>query len=139
MSTIQDLLRGFTIRRRMIAAIVMVLGLLGLVGAVGLLGMQQARKHTDQFMSNSFAESEHLVRMAAAMGDLRRYEKDLIINYEKPDQQAAYVKSWQAAYQVFEKEAKTLLEGEEDVDNPLVRDLLTAVGAYRVKFEALIP
>ncbi|MEY2687852.1 MAG: hypothetical protein RL375_2050 [Pseudomonadota bacterium] len=139
MSTIQDLLRGFTIRHRMLGAIVMVMGLLGLVGAVGLLGMQQARKHTDQFMSNPFAEAEHLVRMSAAMGNMRRYEKDLIINYEKPDQQAAYVKSWQEAYKSFETEANTLLAGEEDVDNPLVRELLASVNAYRTKFEPLIP
>ncbi len=139
MSTIQDLLRGFTIRRRMIAAIVMVLGLLGLVGAVGLMGMHQARLHTDAFMHHSFTEVEHLVRMAAEMGNLRRYEKDLIINYEKPDQQAAYAKSWQASYVAFEKEAKTLLEGEEDVDNVLVRELLASVGAYRTRFEALLP
>jgi methyl-accepting chemotaxis protein len=139
MNAIQNCLRGYTIRARMIAAIVMVLTLLGGVGGVGLFGMQQARQHTDQFMANSFVETGHLVRMACAMGDLRRYEKDLIINYEKPEQQAGYAKSWRDAYQRFNASANKLLEGEEDVDNPHVRELLKDVEAYHAKVESLMP
>jgi methyl-accepting chemotaxis protein len=139
MKYLQVLLRGYTIRVRMFGAIVVVLALLAAVGAVGLVGMMQARHQTQLFLTNPFAESERMVTMAKAMGDLRRYEKDLIINYEKPELQAKYAQAWHEAYGAFVKSANVLLEGEEDTDNPHVRELLAAVNAYKAKFEQLLP
>ncbi|MFM2068285.1 MAG: hypothetical protein RLZZ584_3194 [Pseudomonadota bacterium] len=139
MNALQNLLRGYTIRSRMIGAIVMVLALLAVVGGVGLTGMYKAAAHSDKFMSNSFVEAEQLIHIATAMGDLRRYEKDLIINYEKPEVQGKYAQSWRESYQRLVTSASKLLEGDEDVDNPHVRELLKLAEAYHAKVESMMP
>ena len=58
-----EMIRQFSIRTRMIGAIVMVLGLLLLVGGVGYMGMNTLRDHNRQIVENSST----LVKQAAAL------------------------------------------------------------------------
>ncbi|MEY4750776.1 MAG: hypothetical protein RIQ60_2990 [Pseudomonadota bacterium] len=139
MNVLHKLLRAYTIRVRMLAAIAMVLALISAVGGVGMYGMYTAKQHTDLFMANSYVEAEHLIDISTAMGNLRRYEKDLILNYEKQAEQVKYTQAWRDAYQTLVTTANKLLEGEDDVDNPHVRELLKLVEAYHAKVEALLP
>ena len=93
--SMSSLLRQFSIRLRMIGAIVMVLTLLLTLGSVGRFGMDSMRKQSDDILQRSVGDSTELTRLVHAFGDLRRLEKDMIINYEKPDNVKALRQQWE--------------------------------------------
>ena len=67
-----------------------------------------------------------LGELRASLGDLRRYEKDMIINYEKPEIVVKYRDKWRETKVRTLKLIDAMLEGEEDVDNPILRKLYLA-------------
>ncbi len=60
MAILEDLLRRFTIRLRMIGAILMVLALLAAVGGAGLFGMCRIQAQSAEFFEHSVSESRDL-------------------------------------------------------------------------------
>jgi methyl-accepting chemotaxis protein len=92
------LLRKFSVRTRMIGAIVIVLSLLAVVGGVGLSGMLRMRQQSDEIATQAFTQSADLAKLRGQMGNLRRYEKDMLINSGKPAEMAKYRKLWQGEY-----------------------------------------
>ncbi|MDM4764474.1 methyl-accepting chemotaxis protein [Pelomonas sp. SE-A7] len=131
--SLSALIRQFSIRTRMIGAIAMVLGLLLVVGAVGLTGMNSLRTQTKQFAEMSVAEANNMSRLIAAMGDLRRYEKDMIINMASADEVRSHRKRWDEARQVLATASKEMLKGEEDADNKVLRQMLPLIDSYADK------
>ncbi|MDL5033572.1 methyl-accepting chemotaxis protein [Pelomonas sp. APW6] len=111
--SMSSLLRQFSIRLRMIGAIVMVLTLLLTLGSVGLFGMDSMRKQSDDILQRSVGDSTELTRLVHAFGDLRRLEKDMIINYEKPDNVKALRQQWEQSRDLVLKQAKALQHGKE--------------------------
>ena len=100
------LLRQFSIRTRMIGAIAIVLLLLMVVGSVGLFGMQSMRGQTQEFLEKSAERGQRVGALHGAMGEIRRYEKDMIINYEK----AEAVKTAHGLWDAARKSAATHLD-----------------------------
>ncbi len=92
--TLVSLLRGFSIRTRMLGAIAIVLVLLGAIGAAGLVGMSRMERVTVRFADTITAGAADLGELRSAMGNLRRYEKDMIINYETTDKVLSYHEDW---------------------------------------------
>jgi len=131
------LIRQFSIRTRMIGAIAMVLGLLLVVGAVGLMGMNALRTQTKQFAEMSVAEANNVTRLVSAIGDLRRFEKDLLINLGNADQVKSYRKKWEDSRSQLGTIAKEMLAGEEDADNKVLRQMLPLVDAYADKAQGV--
>ena len=76
MQAIENLMRRYTIRVRMLGAIAVVL-LLALVGGVGLYGMSRMQAVNEHF-------AQRIVSEAQLLGELRRYENDMINGYQKP-------------------------------------------------------
>ncbi|MDN3919754.1 methyl-accepting chemotaxis protein [Roseateles violae] len=132
------LIRRFSIRLRMIGAIAMVLVLLLIVGSVGLLGMNSLRSQSQAFTESSIAKSNQLSLLVVAIGDLRRFEKDMIINYEKPEAVKAARQKWEAARQAIGAAAKQMLAGDEDEDNAIVRKMLPLLDAYAEKAQPVL-
>ena len=97
MNGIKSLICSFTIQFRMLGAIVMVVAMLLIVGGTGLLGMQHIKTLGHQGIDKSLTVGDHLSSMYSAFGDVRRYEKDLIINREDAAKVADYDKKWLAA------------------------------------------
>ncbi|MDI4633825.1 HAMP domain-containing protein [Pelomonas sp. V22] len=133
--TLSALIRQFSIRTRMIGAIAMVLALLLLVGGVGLTGMSSLRAQTKQFAEMSVAEANNLSRLIGAMGDLRRYEKDMVIYAGNADEVRGHRKRWDEARQTLSAVAKEMLKGEEDADNKVLRQMLPLVDSYADKVQ----
>jgi hypothetical protein len=129
----QQLMRKFSIRFRMIGAIGVVLSLLVFVGSIGLFGMHVLSGQSRQFIENSMAEANEMGQLIGAMGDMRRYEKDMIINYEKPEEVKKYRALWDKARASFTSTTKKMLEGEEDIDNPILRKLEPLIKGYTDK------
>jgi methyl-accepting chemotaxis protein len=97
MNFINHLMRGLTIRTRMIGAIAMVMTLLAAVGGAGALGLARVSALGDDFVSTTHADAAILGELRTALGELLRHEKDMVINYEKPEQVAVLLPQWSMA------------------------------------------
>ncbi len=94
MESLFSFMRSFSIRTRMLGAIGIVLVLLCAIGAAGLHGMSRMERVTVHFADTITAGAAELGELRSAMGNLRRYEKDMIINYETTDKVVAYHEDW---------------------------------------------
>ena len=92
-----DTIRQFTIRTRMLGAIAMVMALLTVVGGAGLWGITRVTDGSAKFIAATHAEAVLLTEMGLALGNVRRYEKDQLINAGNAAQLQAYRAQWQAA------------------------------------------
>jgi methyl-accepting chemotaxis protein len=110
---LMHLLRRFSIRARMIGAIAIVLLLLSAVGGAGLLGMHRVESIGEKFAATTFKHVTQLSELRMAMGNIRRYEKDIVINQDKPAEVASYKAKWQTALADARRLAQTLT-GEHD-------------------------
>ncbi len=129
-----SIMRMFTIRFRMLGAIAVVLCLLGLLGGAGMLGMLRIQAMTDDFMVHEFKEVGHMADLRAALGTIRQHEKDMIIQYEKPEAVRQAHTRWLASLDAAGKVAHRFLEGPEDEDNAVARQLVQRLDGYRDQF-----
>jgi methyl-accepting chemotaxis protein len=132
------MMRQFTIRFRMLGAIAVVLALLGLLGGAGLYGMFRIQGMSESFASDSYAKAGRFSELRVQMGMTRRYEKDMIIQYEKPEGVKAAQTKWLASLQEADKIGKMFLEGPEDADNDAIRKILPKLTAYRDMFGSVV-
>ena len=129
-----SLMRQFTIRFRMLGAIAVVLVLLGFLGGAGMFGMFRIYSMSEDFMNSSFQEVGYLAQLHSEMGAIRQYEKDMIIGYEKPEAVKAAHTQWLESQEKAKKVANQFLQGEEDVDNAVVRDIIKRLDSYKEAF-----
>ena len=132
------MLRRFSIRTRMIGAIAMVLVLLLAVGSVGLLGMNSMRDQTKQFAEVSVGEANQVTRLVHAMGEMRRFEKDMIINYEKPEVVKAMHAKWDESRKAIAEIAKAMRSGESAGDKASMAKVLTLLDSYATKAQPVL-
>ncbi len=135
---LQSLMRLFSIRLRMLAAIGVVLLLLSIVGGAGLWGMTRLVTINHTFVGNAFEETLALSRLKVAMGDLSRYEKDMVIHYESPEQLSLANLYWEKARDQLRKDIAHMLEGEEDADNQVLRNMDKRLGDYVASVEPVV-
>ena len=64
----------------MLGAIAMVLTLLAAVEGAGLWRLSQVSASNERFLASTYANTLVLAKMRTAIGDMRRYQKDLLIN-----------------------------------------------------------
>jgi hypothetical protein len=130
MTSLSALMRRFSIHLRMLGAIAMVLGLFALVGTIGLLsGRHLAELNTD-FMHHSLKEVRNVADALTKLGEVRRHEKDMVIHYEDGVAVLKAREAWSAALAQSRAAFTSMLEGEEDEDNPLAREALKELSAY---------
>jgi methyl-accepting chemotaxis protein len=127
---ISHLIRSFTIRTRMVGAIAVVLALLAMVGGCGLWGLSQVAAANQHFVANVHQDLEDLSLLRVAMGDLRRYEKDLILNTSDAAAVASYQTKWKEAADRAHKHAQDLATGLAGEINPAVNKLMPLLNGY---------
>ena len=76
------MLRRFTIHARMRGTVVLVLALFLLVGATALVGGARLKSLNHELVARSMAQQHAIADLRGALGDVRRWEKDMVINYE---------------------------------------------------------
>ncbi|MFM8768890.1 MAG: methyl-accepting chemotaxis protein [Rubrivivax sp.] len=123
-------MRRFSIRTRMQGAIVMVLAMFALVGLTGGLGGMQLKHLNHEFMEHTVQEIQNVSKVRVALGDLRRHEMQMLLDYEDPAAYPAHREAWNRSVEDTRKALNGMLEGEEDEDNPLARSALTRLEAY---------
>jgi methyl-accepting chemotaxis protein len=124
------LMRHFSIRLRMHAAIAVVLGLFALVGGIGLLGGRHIAMLNSDFMQHIVKEVHNVGDARHNLGEVRRHEKDMVIHYEDGVAVLKAREAWAAALARARAGFNAMLEGDEDADNPLARDALQQLAAY---------
>ncbi|CAM3814172.1 methyl-accepting chemotaxis protein [Roseateles saccharophilus] len=126
----------FPIRARLAAVGVLAgLGML-LIGGSGLLAQSDAREQLKRFVDNDVEALAQLSNARAAVGNLRRYEKDTLINMADAQTVAKYRKDWEEA------EAKARAALDKAATLKLSAEILTEVAgaqgalkAYREGFQ----
>jgi methyl-accepting chemotaxis protein len=133
MSTPLQLMRGISIRLRMHGAIAMVLTLLALVGGAGLWGLDRITASSEHHLATTHADTIVLAELRTAVGDVRRYEKDLLINHGSAERQAAYRPKWQAALDRVHAKARAFARIEGDAKAPIAARIDTLMSGYAEK------
>jgi len=134
MSKIFGLMRQFTIRFRMLSAIAVVMCLLGLLGGAGMLGMFRIHNLGEEQVNQSHAGVERLGSLRYEMSQARRYEKEMIIQYEKPEAIKQLRDKWLADVQKIEQTLAKLLEAAPEADKPRYQKAGQHLKSYRDLF-----
>ena len=130
-----EMMRGFTIRTRMMGAIGVVMVLLGLLGGAGMLGMFRIQDMSQEFLSNAFVKSGHMAQLRTELGGIRSSEKDMVIQYEKPEEVRKAYQQW---VMFIDKSKVTLgkfVTDQNAQDAQLTKSIIGHIDAYRKLFE----
>lgn len=132
-------LSDFTIKARLLAlAALAVLGML-VVGIQGLRSLSQSNAEFAHYVVNDVEALTQLAGIRAGVGNLRRYEKDLLINLADAKAVERYRKDWTAT---FDKVATSLdriakLDMPADVQR-MPAELQKALQDYRSGFGGIL-
>ncbi|MFO6421043.1 methyl-accepting chemotaxis protein [Hylemonella sp. W303a] len=110
------LMRQFTIRFRMYAAIGVVLVLLLLVGGAGMFGMFRIHQISGKVINESLDAVDRVSKLRLEMALARQHEKDMIIQYEQPERVGETRTRWEASATRIEQALNELaqtLQGEQ--------------------------
>lgn len=135
---IQSFMRQFSIRVRMIGAIGVVLALLLTVGSAGLWGMQRLHSLSEEFVDHAFHETVALSHLRLALADLGQHEKDMVIQYESPEQLSAAHMRWEKTRGEIERLVAELQQGEADEDNAVLQELEGKLKDYSTAVEPIV-
>jgi len=138
MKTLLGLLRQFSIRTRMQAAIAMVLGMFALVGLVGLLAGLQIRHLNQAFMEHSIHEMGGTSAIRQHLAQVRLLEKQMVIDYDDGVAVLRHREAWLGELAATRKALESMLEGEEDADNLIARESLERLAAYGKRCESVL-
>ncbi|MFG6462530.1 methyl-accepting chemotaxis protein [Roseateles sp. DXS20W] len=132
-------LSDFTIKARLLAlAALAVLGLL-IVGLQGLRSLAQSKAEFVHYVDNDVESLTQLAGIRAGVGNLRRYEKDLLINLADPKAVERYRKEWN---ETFDKVSTSLERiGKLDVPDDVRRmpgELQKSLQDYRSGFGSIL-
>ena len=131
-------MRRFSIRFRMLAAIGVVLGLLVLIGAAGLWGLQNTAQLSDRFATQAFQKTVTLSHLRSALADTSRFEKDMVIQYESPEQLSLASFYWERSRKsVVENLALMQVNTQPDA-LPLVERMQKNLDAYVGEVEPVV-
>ncbi|HEY9064465.1 MAG TPA: methyl-accepting chemotaxis protein, partial [Burkholderiaceae bacterium] len=114
MSAFQHLFRKFSISTRMRGMVVLMLLALGLIGAAAVLGGARLKTLNGEAMDGAVKQGRSISELRGALGDVRRWEKDMIINYEDGIAVLKAREAWAAAIARCRKPLEALLAGGED-------------------------
>jgi methyl-accepting chemotaxis protein len=103
-----SLMRRFTIRIRMLGAILVVILALGSIGAIGVVAQLYANNITSNLVGRDMASLAELSRLQQAMSGMRLNEKDMVIQYENSVEAAVYKEEWTKSYLQLDVAAKAL-------------------------------
>ncbi|MFG6468818.1 methyl-accepting chemotaxis protein [Roseateles sp. BYS87W] len=131
-------LSDFSIKARLLALAAMAVLAMLVVGVQGLLSLSSSKAAFVHYVDNDVEALAHLAGVRAGVGNLRRYEKDSLINLADAKAVAKYRKEWD---ETFEKVAASLGKMEAlDLPGDLKRrpqELQKALQDYRTGFSGI--
>jgi methyl-accepting chemotaxis protein len=130
------LMRRFTIQLRMYVAILIVMVLLLCVGGAGLWGLLNNEREAENYQRASFTEVKLLGDMRHALGQVRLQERNMLLLIKDEDAMQRERNGWLHAVAMLRKGATAMLDGVEDEDNKVLRQLLEQLTAYEKSFDS---
>ncbi len=129
-------LRRYTIRVRMFGAIALVTALVALLGGGGFWGMGDIQRKAEGFISTSSVATGQMAELRDALSAARRNEKDMIIQYEKPEGVRAARSRWVEALDRADSTGKRFVAQRGGDDATAMQGVLEGIGRYRQTFTA---
>ncbi|MDE2402056.1 MAG: HAMP domain-containing protein [Burkholderiales bacterium] len=114
----------------MLGAIAMVVTLLCLMAASGLYEIDQVDRNTQHFVDNTHHDGVVLSDLRGALGNVRRYEKDIIINLDNPGEVNKYIPKWQASLADSQRHTKLLMDHQHDDGLAAAKQIDKALTSY---------
>jgi len=105
-------LQDFTVRARLYALAGISMLMLMVVGGTGLYSLNASTDAFKHFVDNDNQSLVYVSTMRAEAGNLRRYEKDMVINLEDSEAIEKYRVDWRKAYDRFAKAEQELAKLE---------------------------
>jgi len=127
-------LRMFSVRMRMLGAIVLVLAIVAGLGAVALLGLHQAEALGIGFVDREFAAASLLGDVREGMSHLRRHEKDVILNLQNAKKVEHYKAQWDQANRMTDTGLAELEQRLADADQQAIDAVRRHLDEYRSRF-----
>ena len=132
-------LSDFTIKARLLALAALAVVAMLVVGLQGLRSLAQSKAEFVHYVDNDVETLSQLAGIRAGVGNLRRYEKDLLINLADAKAVQRYRKDWS---ETFDKVSTSLdqiarLDVPPDVKR-MPAELQKALQDYRSGFSALL-
>ena len=132
-------LSDFTIKARLLALAALAVLAMLVVGLQGLRSLAQSKAEFVHYVDNDVEALTQLAGIRAGVGNLRRYEKDLLINLADAKAVERYHRNWREA---FDKVAASLgkiarLDVPADVKR-MPDELQRALLAYRSSFAGIV-
>ena len=90
-------LRNYTIRARLFVLALLAMILMVVIGGDGLYSLAQARAQFTHYVDNEVRAIRHLADVRAGVGNLRRYEKDLLIKLADTKAAERYRGEWNSS------------------------------------------
>ena len=131
------LMRQFTVRFRMIGAIGVVLVLLLLVGGAGMFGMFRIHQLSGNVIDESMAVVDRVAGLRLDMAQVRRHEKDMIIQYEKPELIRQIRTRWEADMDKIGKRVEELSSVLSEERRPQLQKATEHLKSYRNMFTGI--
>ena len=125
------LMRMFTIKVRMLGAIAVVLLLLGLLGGAGMFGMFRVYDLNQHFLSGPFQQSQLISQLQASMASVRSLEKDMVIQYEQPEQLQKTHAAWLSSLERVRSDAQALTKTATAQETQSVQGMLNHLDQYQ--------
>ena len=135
---IRAFMRRFSIRLRMVGAIGVVLLLLLMVGSAGMWGMQRLQTLSHEFVEHSFNETVTLSKLRLEMAVLSRYEKDMVIQYESPEQLSLAHMHWEQTRTEIYALMAAMQEGDADEDNAVLQQMAVNLKEYSAAVDPVV-
>jgi methyl-accepting chemotaxis protein len=128
-------MRHWRIRTRMFGAIGVVLLLLAVVGGAGLWGMFRMQALNQHFAERIAAGSVQLGDLRAAVADLRRHEKDLLVDAGDAQALAGHRERWAAALRESVSITERMSAGGGDAGGDTLATLRAQLERYAAAVE----
>ena len=131
-------LRNYTIRARLFVLALLAMALMLVIGGDGLYSLAQARAQFTHYVDNEVRATSHLADIRAGVGNLRRYEKDLLINLADAKAVERYRGDWASTFDKVVAGLKAMEKLDLSADlKKLPPGMLSALQDYRTGFNGI--
>ncbi|WP_077037815.1 methyl-accepting chemotaxis protein [Pelomonas sp. KK5] len=131
-------LRSYSIRARLYALAALAIASMLVIGGYGLMSLARAKANLTHYVDNDVESLTQLAGVRAGVGNLRRYEKDTLINLADAKAVEKYRADWTETYGKVAKGLAAIekLDIPEDV-RKLPAEMMTALQQYRSGYESI--
>ncbi|GAA5784980.1 methyl-accepting chemotaxis protein [Chitiniphilus shinanonensis] len=131
------MLLRYSVGTRITLGFTLLLILLVATGAQGLFGISHLHREINRLLKGDLAFNTQIVQTRNAVGDLRRFEKDTILNFQSAEHLADYRGKWEAAFSSASESLSAAQQVARPEDLADIEQLRKAQNEYGASFRAL--